>query len=106
MGPGVGPAPSSPPDRGNSSMHGISGRYRGSSRTDFRAAADVGRVNSAFGVEQRIRLDLGAGEISPPGFVALGHDHGSEIFPLPYGDGTVDQIRASHVLEQIGRAHV
>jgi hypothetical protein len=46
-----------------------------------------------------IRLDLGAGKISPPGFIPLGRDHGSEIFPLPYRDGTVDEIRASHVLE-------
>lgn len=46
-----------------------------------------------------IRLDLGAGPISPEGFTPLGRAHGSEIFPLPYGDGTVSEIRASHVLE-------
>jgi len=47
----------------------------------------------------RIRLDLGAGQISPPGFVPVGRDHGTEIFPLQYQDGSVDEIRASHVLE-------
>lgn len=46
-----------------------------------------------------LKLDLGAGEISPEGFVPMGRAHGSEIFPLPYGDESVDEIRASHVLE-------
>jgi hypothetical protein len=46
-----------------------------------------------------LKLDLGAGEISPPGFTPLGHDHGSEIYPLPFAAGSVDEIRASHVLE-------
>jgi hypothetical protein len=46
-----------------------------------------------------VKLDLGAGEISPPGFIPLGRDHGSEIFPLRYPDESVDEIRASHVLE-------
>lgn len=46
-----------------------------------------------------VRLDLGAGEASPPGFRPMGRDHGSEIFPLPYPDESVDEIRASHVLE-------
>jgi predicted SAM-dependent methyltransferase len=46
-----------------------------------------------------IKLDLGAGSVSPPGFVPLGRDHGSEIFPLHYADGSVTEIRASHVLE-------
>lgn len=46
-----------------------------------------------------IKLDLGAGKISPPGFIPVGRDHGSEIFPLAYADGSVAEIRASHVLE-------
>jgi len=46
-----------------------------------------------------VKLDLGAGDRSPEGFTPLGRAHGSDIFPLPYGDGTVDEIRASHVLE-------
>ena len=46
-----------------------------------------------------IKLDLGAGAISPPGYIAMGRDHGSEIFPLSYADGSVDEIRASHCLE-------
>jgi SAM-dependent methyltransferase len=49
--------------------------------------------------ESDVKLDLGAGDASPEGFTPLGRAHGSEIFPLPYADGTVDEIRASHVLE-------
>ena len=46
-----------------------------------------------------LKLDLGAGDISPAGYTPIGHGHGSEIFPLPYADESVDEIRASHVLE-------
>lgn len=46
-----------------------------------------------------IRLDLGAKEKSPPGFTPLGKFHGSEIYPLACEDNSVDEIRASHVLE-------
>src|SRR6185312_1994995 len=46
-----------------------------------------------------VKLDLGAGKVSPEGFKPMGHDHGSEIFPLPYADESVDEIRASHCLE-------
>jgi len=49
--------------------------------------------------DSRLCLDLGAGRVSPPGYIPLGRDHGSEIFPLAYADGSVDEIRASHVLE-------
>jgi hypothetical protein len=53
-----------------------------------------------------IRLDLGAGSVSPPGFIPVGRGHGSEIFPLPYADGSVDEIRASHVLEHFPHRQV
>jgi SAM-dependent methyltransferase len=56
--------------------------------------------------EKAVRLDLGAGQVSPPGFVPLGRDHGSEIFPLPYGDETVDDIRASHCLEHFPHGQI
>jgi SAM-dependent methyltransferase len=46
-----------------------------------------------------IKLDLGAGAVSPEGFAPLGNVNGSAIFPLPHADNTVDVIRASHVLE-------
>ena len=50
-------------------------------------------------MSEPLKLDLGAWDVSPPGFKALGHKHGSEIYPLPYGDASVDEVRASHVLE-------
>lgn len=53
-----------------------------------------------------IRLDLGAGQISPPGFTPVGRDHGSEIFPLPYADESVDEIRASHCLEHFSHREI
>jgi SAM-dependent methyltransferase len=46
-----------------------------------------------------LNLDLGAGANSPEGFRPMGRAHGSEIFPLPVADGSVDVIRASHCLE-------
>jgi predicted SAM-dependent methyltransferase len=53
-----------------------------------------------------IKLDLGAGDVVPDGYIPLGHDHDSEIYPLPYEDGTVDIIRASHVLEHFSHKEV
>jgi hypothetical protein len=55
---------------------------------------------------RQIKLDLGAGAISPPGFTPMGHAHGSEIFPLAVADESVDEIRASHVLEHFPFAQV
>lgn len=46
-----------------------------------------------------MRLDLGAGSVSPEGFTPLGNVNGTAIFPLPYADGSIEDIRASHVLE-------
>lgn len=46
-----------------------------------------------------MKLDLGAGPVSPEGYTPLGRRHGSEIYPLPYEDGSIEAIRASHVLE-------
>lgn len=53
---------------------------------------------------ETIKLDLGAGEISPPGFRPMGNAHGTPIFPLPYPDESVDEIRASHVLEHFSHS--
>lgn len=46
-----------------------------------------------------LKLDLGAGEISPPGYVPMGNAHGRPIYPLDAAAESVDCIRASHVLE-------
>lgn len=46
-----------------------------------------------------IRLNLGAGDTPLDGYTNLDRKMGHEVFPLEYDDGTVDEIRASHVLE-------
>lgn len=46
-----------------------------------------------------MKLNLGSGDIVIPGYENLDAKFGSEIFPLPYDDGTIEEIRASHVLE-------
>jgi SAM-dependent methyltransferase len=53
-----------------------------------------------------IKLDLGAGPVSPEGFIPLGNVNGTSIYPLPYGDGTVQCVRASHVLEHFPHGEV
>lgn len=53
-----------------------------------------------------LKLDLGAGAVSPAGFTPRGNAHGSPIYPLPYGAASVDEIRASHVLEHFPTALV
>lgn len=46
-----------------------------------------------------LKLNLGSGPHEIEGFTNLDAHDGGVIFPLPYADGTVDEIRASHVLE-------
>lgn len=46
-----------------------------------------------------MKLDLGAGAVSPVGFTPLGNVNGTSIFPLQFPDASADEIRASHVLE-------
>lgn len=53
-----------------------------------------------------LKLDLGAAGAFPDGFTPLGNAHGSAIYPLPYADGSVDEIRASHVLEHFPHREV
>lgn len=53
------------------------------------------------------KLDLGAGDISPPEFIPMGNAHGSKIYPLDaFLDGSCDVIRASHVLEHFPSGQV
>lgn len=46
-----------------------------------------------------IRLDIGCGDTPREGFVGIDRRLGAEAFPLDYGDESVDEIYASHVLE-------
>jgi predicted SAM-dependent methyltransferase len=57
-------------------------------------------------VNQPLRLNLGAGDTRIEGFRALDGASGDVLYPLPFADGTVDEIRASHVLEHFPHAQV
>jgi predicted SAM-dependent methyltransferase len=46
-----------------------------------------------------MNLNLGGGGHNPDGFVEVDRQSGQEIYPLPFGDGVADVIRASHCLE-------
>jgi hypothetical protein len=49
-----------------------------------------------------MKLNLGGGGHTPDGYVEIDHQSGGEIYPLPFGDGSADVIRASHCLEHFG----
>lgn len=63
------------------------------------SAATVEEFFPGRRARSEVRLDLGAGPISPAGYRPLGRRFGSEIYPLAAADASVDVIRASHVLE-------
>ena len=49
-----------------------------------------------------VKLNLGAGDTVIDGWTAIDRKLGTEVYPLPqYADNTVDEIRASHVLEHL-----
>jgi hypothetical protein len=51
-----------------------------------------------------IKLNLGAGDIPLDGYQNLDAKRGDSIYPLAFDDGSVDEIRASHVLEHFPHA--
>lgn len=54
-----------------------------------------------------VKLDLGAGAVSPEGFMPRGNAHSqTAIFPLPHSDNSVDEVRASHCLEHFPHQQV
>lgn len=53
--------------------------------------------------DKKIRLNLGAGDTVIDGFTAIDRRFGSEVYPLSqYADNSVEEIRASHILEHFG----
>ncbi len=46
-----------------------------------------------------VKLNIGAGGVEIAGFTPIDRALGSEAYPLDYADGSVDEIRASHILE-------
>jgi hypothetical protein len=53
-----------------------------------------------------LRLNIGAGKRELPGFTPIDRDYGTEAYPLPYDDNSVDEILASHVLEHFSHRQV
>ena len=54
-----------------------------------------------------LRLNLGAGRVRIDGWTPIDRQFGSEAYPLKdYADGSVDEIRASHLLEHFPFAEV
>jgi predicted SAM-dependent methyltransferase len=49
-----------------------------------------------------IKLNIGAGATSLPGFIPIDRKNGTEATRLDYADDTVDEVYASHVLEHFG----
>jgi len=50
-------------------------------------------------VEQSLKLNIGSGETELPGFTNIDRRDGKEAYPLEYETDSVDEIRASHILE-------
>ena len=53
-----------------------------------------------------MKLNLGAGDSEIEGYEARDGAKGDVLYPLPDADGTVDEIRASHVLEHYSHLQV
>ena len=51
-----------------------------------------------------VRLDIGGGENPMPGWINVDRRHGMEAYPLQYPDNSIDEVRASHVLEHFPMA--
>lgn len=47
----------------------------------------------------KVRINVGAGKFNDPRYIALDIKTGTDARKLPYEDGTVDEVYASHVLE-------
>lgn len=46
-----------------------------------------------------MKLNIGAGDTQIEGFTPIDRKFGQEAYPLPYSDNSVEEIRASHILE-------
>jgi hypothetical protein len=53
-----------------------------------------------------LRLNLGAGDLDIAGYVPVDRKAGAEAYPLQYDDASVDEIRASHILEHFSHREV
>jgi SAM-dependent methyltransferase len=53
-----------------------------------------------------IRINVGAGATPLPGYTNIDRKTGQEAYPLAFPDESVDEVRASHVLEHFGHHEV
>lgn len=53
-----------------------------------------------------LKLNLGSGDTILAGYTNLDAKYGHSIYPLPHDDGSVDEIRSSHVLEHFPHGDV
>lgn len=49
-----------------------------------------------------VRLNLGSGSHPLPGYFNLDISDNNPVYPLPYANNSIDEIRASHILEHFG----
>ncbi len=56
-------------------------------------------VSSWVSEGNEVKLNIGGGKTDIPGYINVDHLHGLEAYPLDYPDESVDEIRASHILE-------
>jgi len=52
----------------------------------------------------KVKLNLGSGEVKIEGFENVDRTLGTEVYPLAYDDNSIDEIRASHILEHFASA--
>lgn len=64
------------------------------------------RTGETVYVPDVVRLNLGAGATVIPGFEPRDGAQGDSLYPLPDADGSVEEIRASHVLEHFSHREV
>jgi hypothetical protein len=55
---------------------------------------------------EEVRLNLGSGETPIDGYTNIDRKQGQEVYPLKCADNSVDEIRASHVLEHFSHGEV
>jgi len=53
-------------------------------------------------IMNKLKLNLGSGDCPIDGYVNIDRKNGQEAYPLDYADNSVDEIRASHILEHFG----
>jgi SAM-dependent methyltransferase len=61
---------------------------------------------AAENITPPVRLNLGAGDTEIEGYTPVDRRLGLEVYPLDYPDDSVDEIRASHVLEHFPHGEV